>query len=201
MTSIPSSYRETDPTSSSDEHRYSPSDYDRLSNSTVSSPPFTPDFAHEPLPAEYTNARRTVDIADKRAIAYQAGQAESSELRKLQGSHQQDSIRKTPSTSVKEEEGGKQPQIFRRHMFLRTHLPKDITLINNHEVRHSTILPRVCQCLRWYATGCNARCRQPYRNSHVRVLLSLRQESQVATRGTRTQASQQELYCHKDWHL
>ena len=107
MTSIPSSYRETDPTSSSDEHRYSPSDYDRLSNSTVSSPPFTPDFAHEPPPAECTNAPRTVNIADKRAIAHQAGQAESNELRKLQGSRQQDSIRKAPSTSVKEEEGGK----------------------------------------------------------------------------------------------
>ena len=144
MTSIPSSYRETNPTNSSDQHRHSPSDYDGLSNSTVSSPPFTPDFAHEPLPAECTNARRTVNIADKRAIAHQARQAELNELRKLQGLHQQDSIRKAPSTSVKEEEGGMQSQIFRRHMFLRTHLPKDITLINNHEVRHSTIFPRVC---------------------------------------------------------
>lgn len=109
MTSIPSHYRETDPTSSSDELRYLPSDYNRLANRRVSSPPFTPDFAHEPLPAEYTNARRTVNTADKRAIALQPGRAESKELRKLQGSRQKDSIRKTPSTSVKEEEGGKLP--------------------------------------------------------------------------------------------
>ena len=107
MTSIPSSYRETDPTGSPDERRYSPSDYDRLANRTVSSPPFTPDFAHEPPPAEYTNAGRTVNTADKRAIAHHAGLRESNSLRKLQGSRQQNSIRNTPWSSVKEEEGGK----------------------------------------------------------------------------------------------
>ncbi len=110
MASIPSSYRETNPTGSRDEHRYSPSDIPKLANQSSLSPLFTPDSAHEPpSPAEYTNNGRTVNITDKRATAHIVGPLELDSLcyvRSFQGSRQQASIHKT---AVQEAEGGKLP--------------------------------------------------------------------------------------------
>ena len=108
MASIPSSYRETNPTSLRDEHRYSPSGILKLTNQPSSSPPFTPDSAHEP-PAEYTNNGRTLNITDKRATVHIVGPLELDSLRyvrRLQGSRQQASTHKT---AVQEAEGGKLP--------------------------------------------------------------------------------------------
>lgn len=103
MVSIPSFYRETEPTNSTTTSRYLAADFPRLTNRRISSPPFTPDFAHEPLPAECTNDGRTAIIADKRAISSQAA---SHSLCKAQGSQHFRDIRKSSCSSVKEEEGG-----------------------------------------------------------------------------------------------
>ena len=108
MASIPSSYRETNPTGLRDENRYSPSDVLKLTNQSSPSPLLTPDSAHEP-PAEYTNNGRTVDITDKRATAHIVGPLELNSLRYVrtyQGSRQHASIHKT---AVQEAEGGKLP--------------------------------------------------------------------------------------------
>lgn len=108
MASIPSSYRETNPTRLRDEHQYSPSGIFKLTNQSPPSPLFTPDFAHEP-PAEYTNNGRTVNITDKRARAHIVGPLELDSLRYVrtfQGSRQQASTHKT---AVQEAEGGKLP--------------------------------------------------------------------------------------------
>ena len=108
MASIPSSYRETNPTAFTDERRYSPSHIRKHTNHSSPSPLFTPDSAHEP-PAEYTNNGRTVTITDKRAIAHLAGPLELDSLRYVrpfQGSRQHASIHKT---AVQEAEGGKLP--------------------------------------------------------------------------------------------
>lgn len=108
MASIPSSYRETNPTGFTDERPYSPSHIRKLANQSSPSPPFTPDFAHEP-PAEYTSNGRTVTITDKRAIAHLVGPLELDSLRYVrtfQGSRQHASIHKT---AVQEAEGGKLP--------------------------------------------------------------------------------------------
>ena len=102
MASIPSSYRETDPTAFGDEHQYSPSGILKLANQPSPSPLFSPDSAHEP-PAEYTSNGRTVNITDKRAKA----PLELDSLRyvrSFQGSRQHASIHKT---AVQEAEGGK----------------------------------------------------------------------------------------------
>ena len=106
MASIPSSYRETDPTGFGDEHQYSPSGILKLTNQPSPSPLFSPDSAHEP-PAEYTNNGRTVNITDKRARAHVVGPLELNSLRyvrSFQGSRQHASIHKT---AVQEAEGGK----------------------------------------------------------------------------------------------
>lgn len=106
MASIPSSYRETNPTSLRDEHRYSPSGILKLTNQSSSSPPFTPGSAHG-LTAEYTSNGRTLNITDKRARAHVVGPLELDSLRYVQtfqGSRQQASIHKT---AVQEAEGGK----------------------------------------------------------------------------------------------
>ena len=108
MASILSSYRETNPTKSRDEHRCLPSDSFTLANKTSPSPQSTPGSAHEP-PAEYTSIGRTAYIADKRAKADLVGPMEPSSypyLRRYQGSRQQASIDKI---AVHEEEGGKLP--------------------------------------------------------------------------------------------
>ena len=104
MFSIHSSYRETEPTNSTSTHRYLPADFSRLTNKTLSSPHFTPDFAHEPHPAECINNGRTVDTADKRAISSQAA---SLSLSKAPGCQANRDIRKSSWSSIKEEEGGK----------------------------------------------------------------------------------------------
>lgn len=116
MLSMPSSYRETDPTSSSDEHRYLPSDFHTLTNRREPSPHFTPGSALEP-PAEYSNDGRTVVTADKRAIARSPV---SNSVRIAQGSRHYEGIRKSSWSSVKEEDGGKLPQDFRSPILLRT---------------------------------------------------------------------------------
>ena len=108
MASIPSSYRETNPTCFTDERRYSPSRIRKLTNHSSSSPLFTPDFAHEPL-AEYTSNGRTVTITDKRAIAHLVSPLELDSLpyvRSFQGSRQHANTHKT---AVQEAEGGKLP--------------------------------------------------------------------------------------------
>lgn len=135
MVSIPSFYRETEPTNSTTTSRYLAADFPRLTNRRISSPPFTPDFAHEPLPAECTNDGRTAIIADKRAISSQAA---SHSLCKAQGSQHFRDIRKSSCSSVKEEEGGKSHAIpTSKHTRL---LPKNLILTSHHEARHSTVL-------------------------------------------------------------
>lgn len=103
MLSIPSSFRETDPTNSTTTSRYLAADFPRLTNKSISSPPSTPDFAHEPRPAEYTKNGRTGTIADKRAISEQDA---SHSLCHAQGSQHYRDIRKSSCSSIKEE-GGK----------------------------------------------------------------------------------------------
>ena len=104
MVSIPSSYRKTEPTNSTITTRYLAADFPRLTNRRISSPPFTPDFAHEPRPAECTNNGRIGTTADKRAISLQAA---SDSICKAQGSKHLREIRKSSCSSVHEEEGGK----------------------------------------------------------------------------------------------
>lgn len=112
---MPSSYRETDPTSSSDEHRYLPSDFHTLTNRKISSPPSSPDSTLEP-PAEHSNDGRTVVTADKRAITRSPALYP---VRIAQHSRQREGVRKSSWSSVKEEDGGKLPQKFRRPLLLR----------------------------------------------------------------------------------
>ena len=104
MVSILSSYRETQPTNSTTTSRYLPTDFPILTNRSVSSPQFTPDFAHEPHAAECINNGRTATTADKRAITSPA--ASHSPPNAPASQHKRD-IRKSSWSSVKEEKGGK----------------------------------------------------------------------------------------------
>lgn len=119
MVSIPSSYRRAEPTNSTTTIRYLAADFPRLTNRRISSPPFTPDFAHEPLPAECTNNGRIGTIADKRAISLQAA---SDSICNAQGSEHYCDIRKSSCSSVHEEEGGKS-QAFPHPNKLAVYLP------------------------------------------------------------------------------
>lgn len=126
MVSINASFRDAeDPTCSSNTSRYLASDFQRLTNRRTSSPPSTPDFAHEPLHAECSNDDRTVSSADKRAIKTTPA---PDFMREAQASRQNSAIRKGSWSSVKEEEGGKLQNPPRlTHLF--THpLPKNISL-------------------------------------------------------------------------
>lgn len=103
MVSILSSYRETQPTNSTTTSRYLPTDFPILTNRSLSSPQFTPDFAHEPHAAECINNGRTVTTADKRATTSPA--ASHSPPNAPASEHKRD-IRKSSWSSVKEEKGG-----------------------------------------------------------------------------------------------
>ncbi|MCJ1278637.1 hypothetical protein MMC21_006454 [Puttea exsequens] len=103
MASTPSFYRKTSDPVSSQQFRYSASDFHTLTNRISSSPPFTPDSALEPRPAECINDGRTVTTADKRASS---PVPVSPPVRVAQQSRQRMGIRKTSCSSVKEEEGG-----------------------------------------------------------------------------------------------
>jgi len=103
MVSSGSLYRDADPTFSSSTHRYLASDFQRLTNRIPSSPPFTPDFAHDPG-AEYSSNGRTVGIADKRASDARPA---SITVRERQASRQSSAIRKEGRSSVKEDQAGK----------------------------------------------------------------------------------------------
>jgi hypothetical protein len=157
MASMPSSYRETDATSSSEEHRYSPSEFHTLTNRRISSPPFTPDSALEPLPA--SNDGRTVVTSDKRATTRSPV---SHSVRITQASHHHEGIRKSSWSSVKEEDGGKLPQNFRKPHTFTYSLPKPSILIDHHAVRNSTILPRIRQRFGRYTYRRCAWCRQSH---------------------------------------
>ena len=108
MLSILSSYRETEPTNSTTTSRYSPADFPRLTNRTSSSPPFTPDCAHEPHAAECINNGRTANTADKRAISSQDASHSHS---KAQGPTRNRDITKSSWSAVKEEKGGKSASV------------------------------------------------------------------------------------------
>ena len=137
MLSILSSYRETEPTNSTTTSRYSPADFPRLTNRTISSPPFTPDFAHEPHAAECINNGRTANTADKRAISSQDASHSHS---KAQGPTHNRDITKSSWSAVKEEKGGKSQAFQHPHSPFALLLPKNLILTARHEVRHSTVL-------------------------------------------------------------
>lgn len=138
MPSILSSYRETEPTNSTITCRYSPADFPRLTNRTSSSPPLTPDYAHEPHAAECINNGRTANTADKRAISSQ--DASSHSHHKAQRSTRNRDITKSSWSAVKEEKGGKSQAFQHPHSPFALLLPKNLILTARHEVRHSTVL-------------------------------------------------------------
>ena len=151
MVSSENWYRDTEPTSSSSSssssspNRYLAADFQRLTNRRTSSPHFTPDSAHEALPAECPKVGRTVTTADKRSI-------ESSPvtipLRSAPASRQSGAIRTGSRSSVKEKEGGKRLAPLCLTHIITYSLPKHPFSDIQNEVRYRSILPRVGQHLR-----------------------------------------------------